>query len=103
VPASFLQVLAVILNLRQQLATEHAAASYADLILSGSCLGSASSAASLLTQLQPVLSQHAAAELAQVSQLAVRRARAAGRWVDAAAGLDTWDLAYIAQDVVSGT
>jgi Zn-dependent oligopeptidase len=74
------QVLAVILNLRQQLAAEYGAGSYADVILSGSCLGSASSAHQLLSQLQPVLSQHAAAELAELHQLAARRARAAGRW-----------------------
>lgn len=75
----FLQVLAVILNLRRRLAAEHGAASYAGLILCGSCLGSPASAAALLAQLQPVLSQHAAAELAELQQLAARRARAAGR------------------------
>ncbi|WIA08251.1 hypothetical protein OEZ85_007695 [Tetradesmus obliquus] len=93
------RVLAVILNLRRRLAAEHGAASYAGLILCGSCLGSPASAAALLAQLQPVLSQHAAAELAELQQLAARRARAAGRWVEAAAELDPWDLAYATQDV----
>ncbi|KAF6258096.1 hypothetical protein COO60DRAFT_1150096 [Scenedesmus sp. NREL 46B-D3] len=96
------QVLAVLLNLRQQLAAQHGAPSYVDLILSGSCVGTARSASHLLTQLQPVLSQHAAAELAELRQLAARRARAAGRWMDAAAELNPWDLAYATQDVVSG-
>jgi Zn-dependent oligopeptidase len=90
----------VVLNLRQQLAAEHGAASYADLILSGSCLGSATSAGQLLSQLRPVLSQYAAAELAELCQLAARRGRAAGRWMEAADGLDPWDLAYASRDVV---
>lgn len=90
----------MVVCLRRQLAAEHAESSFTELVLSGSCLGSAGVAASLMRQLQPVLQQHAAAEFQELQQLAARKARAAGRWDAAAREVDPWDIAHATRELV---
>jgi Zn-dependent oligopeptidase len=99
------QVLGIILHLRQQWAVEQeAAGGYAQLVLSGSCLGGVAAGEQLLQQLLPFSREHAEAEWQQLQQLAVRQARADGRRVRpaaAAAAVEPWDVAHISLRVVS--
>lgn len=93
------QVLGCVLNLRQRLAAEQAAVGegYAQLVLSGSCLGDAQAGAQLVQQLLPFAREHARAEWQQLQQLAARQARADGRRVVAAGGgaaVEPWDVSY---------
>lgn len=95
------QVLGFVLNLRQRLAAEQAAAGegYAQLVLSGSCLGGAQAGVQLVQQLLPFAREHARAEWQQLQQLAARQARADGRRGVRAPGVggaavEPWDVAY---------
>jgi Zn-dependent oligopeptidase len=93
------QVLGCVQNLRRRLAAEQAAAGegYAQLVLSGSCLGGAQAGAQLVQQLLPFAREHARAEWQQLQQLAARQARADGRRVGGpgvGAAVEPWDVAY---------
>lgn len=102
------QVFSCVLNLRQRLAAEQAAAGegYAQLVLSGSCLGGAQAGAQLVQQLLPFAREHARTEWQQLQQLAARQARADGRRVRAAGGgggaaVEPWDVSYTSLRLVS--
>jgi hypothetical protein len=96
------QVLAAIVALRAQLAAEQAAGDYAQLVLSGSCLGGAAASAGLIQQLLPYAQQRAAVEWREFQQLAVRRLRTAGGAAyDQGSIVEPWDVAFAASSMVS--
>lgn len=92
-----LQVLGAMLSLRQRLAAQHAVQDYTQIVLAGSCIGTAAAATTFLQQLEPVVAQYAREEYAEMCAAAAKAARAAGRWDG---DIDPWDVDFLKDSLV---